>query len=61
VFASVVAWLWLEQVLTGWQVAGGLVVLTGIALAQTARAAARPAPVPAPVPETPAPLGRSRG
>jgi drug/metabolite transporter (DMT)-like permease len=61
VFASVVAWLWLEQVLTGWQVAGGLVVLTGIAVAQTARAAARPAPVPAPVPETPAPLGRSRG
>jgi drug/metabolite transporter (DMT)-like permease len=53
VFASVVAWLWLEQVLTGWQVAGGLVVLGGIALAQTARAAARPAPVP--VPETPAP------
>jgi drug/metabolite transporter (DMT)-like permease len=54
VFASVVAWLWLEQVLTGWQVAGGLVVLTGIALAQTARTAARPAP--APVPETPAPM-----
>ncbi|HYO37867.1 MAG TPA: EamA family transporter, partial [Geodermatophilus sp.] len=42
VFASVVAWLWLEQVLTGWQVAGGLVVLGGIALAQTARSAARP-------------------
>ncbi|HJX42953.1 MAG TPA: EamA family transporter, partial [Geodermatophilus sp.] len=40
VFASVVAWLWLEQVLTGWQVAGGLVVLGGIALAQTARSAA---------------------
>jgi drug/metabolite transporter (DMT)-like permease len=55
VFASVVAWLWLEQVLTGWQVAGGLVVLGGIALAQTARSAARPAPAPAPVPETPAP------
>ncbi len=53
VFASVVAWLWLEQVLTGWQVTGGLVVLAGIALAQTARTAARPAPVP--VPETPAP------
>jgi drug/metabolite transporter (DMT)-like permease len=57
VFASIVAWLWLEQVLSGWQVAGGLVVLGGIALAQTARtAAARPAPAPAPVPETPAPL-----
>ena len=36
VFASVVAWLWLEQVLTGWQVTGGLVVLTGIVLAQPA-------------------------
>jgi drug/metabolite transporter (DMT)-like permease len=56
VFASIVAWLWLEQVLSGWQVAGGLVVLGGIVLAQTARTAtARPAP--APVPETPAPLG----
>ena len=55
VFASVVAWLWVEQVLTGWQVLGGLVVLTGIALAQTARTAERRAP--APVPETPAPLG----
>ena len=52
VFASVVAWLWLEQVLTGWQVAGGLVVLTGIVLAQTARAT----PVPTALPETPAPL-----
>ncbi|RBY92824.1 DMT family transporter [Blastococcus sp. TF02A-30] len=50
VFASIVAWLWLEQVLTGWQVAGGAVVLTGIALAQTARTAA------VPVPETPAAL-----
>ncbi len=58
VFASIVALLWLEQVLTGWQVAGGLVVLTGIALAQTARTAAGPAP--APVPETAAPLGRVR-
>jgi drug/metabolite transporter (DMT)-like permease len=52
VFASVIAWLWLEQVLTGWQVAGGLVVLTGIVLAQTARAT----PVPTVLPETPAPL-----
>jgi drug/metabolite transporter (DMT)-like permease len=39
VLASLVAWLWLEQVLTGWQIAGGLVVLTGIVLAQTARTA----------------------
>jgi drug/metabolite transporter (DMT)-like permease len=52
VFASVVAWLWVEQVLTGWQVAGGAVVLTGIVLAQTARRA----PVPTPLPETPAAL-----
>jgi drug/metabolite transporter (DMT)-like permease len=51
VFASVVAWLWLGQVLTGWQVLGGVVVLVGIALAQTARTAA-----PSPLPETPAPL-----
>jgi drug/metabolite transporter (DMT)-like permease len=52
VFASVVAWLWLEQVLSGWQVAGGAVVLTGIVLAQTARTT----PAPTPLPETPAPL-----
>ncbi len=52
VFASVVAWLWLEQVLTGWQVAGGVVVLTGIVLAQTARRT----PVPGSLPETPAAL-----
>ncbi|TFV86584.1 EamA family transporter [Blastococcus sp. CT_GayMR16] len=52
VFASIVAWLWLEQVLTGWQVAGGIVVLTGIVLAQTARAT----PVPTSLPETPAAL-----
>jgi drug/metabolite transporter (DMT)-like permease len=52
VFASIVAWLWVEQVLTGWQIAGGVVVLTGIVLAQTARAA----PAPSPLPETPAAL-----
>ena len=51
VFASIVAWLWVEQVLTGWQVAGGVVVLTGIVLAQTARAT--------PVPHGPA--GDPRG
>jgi drug/metabolite transporter (DMT)-like permease len=37
VLAAIVAWLWVEQVLTGWQVAGGVVVLAGIVLAQTAR------------------------
>ena len=52
VFASAVAWLWLEQVLTGWQVVGGAVVLVGIALAQTARAV----PAPSPLLETPAAL-----
>jgi drug/metabolite transporter (DMT)-like permease len=52
VFASIVAWLWVEQVLSGWQVAGGVVVLTGIVLAQTARAT----PVPTPLPEVPAAL-----
>jgi len=52
VFASIVAWLWVEQVLSGWQVAGGVVVLTGIVLAQTARAT----PVPTELPEVPAAL-----
>jgi drug/metabolite transporter (DMT)-like permease len=47
VLASGVAWLWVEQVLTGWQIAGGLVVLTGIVLAQTARTP--PVPVAEPV------------
>jgi drug/metabolite transporter (DMT)-like permease len=49
VLASTVAWLWLEQVLTGWQVAGGVVVLTGIVLAQTAREH-RPTALPETVP-----------
>ncbi|WP_222264735.1 EamA family transporter [Modestobacter marinus] len=49
VLASGVAWLWVEQVLTGWQIAGGVVVLTGIALAQTARTAP-PTVVPEAVP-----------
>jgi drug/metabolite transporter (DMT)-like permease len=53
VLASVVAWLWVEQILSGWQVLGGAVVLTGIALAQTARRE----PVPTPLPEIPAQLG----
>ncbi len=46
VLAAGVAWVWVEQVLSGWQVLGGLVVLVGIGLAQTARSARRPAPVP---------------
>ena len=52
VLASIVAWLWVQQVLTGWQVLGGVVVLVGIALAQTSR----PTPVPTALPETPASL-----
>ena len=39
VLASIVAWLWVNQVLSAWQVAGGAVVLAGIVLAQTARTA----------------------
>jgi drug/metabolite transporter (DMT)-like permease len=50
VLASLVAWVWVEQVLSGWQVLGGLVVLVGIGLAQTARAPRRPAPLPEPAP-----------
>jgi drug/metabolite transporter (DMT)-like permease len=49
VFASIIAWLWLGQVLTGWQILGGVVVLGGILLAQTARRSAL-----SPRPETPA-------
>ena len=51
VFASAIAWLALGQVLSSWQVAGGVVVLTGIALAQTARE-----PVRKLLPQSPAPV-----
>lgn len=37
IFAFVVAWLWLGEGLTSWQVLGVAVVLAGIILAQTAR------------------------
>jgi drug/metabolite transporter (DMT)-like permease len=43
VVAAGVAWLWLEQALTTMQVAGGLLVLAGIALAQAARTPAEDA------------------
>ena len=50
VVAAGVAWLWLEQALTATQVVGGLVVLAGVALAQSARrtgdAVADPIPDP---------------
>jgi len=47
VLAAVVAWVWLQQSLTTVQVLGGLVVLAGIALVQSARTVGRghePAP-----------------
>lgn len=51
VVAAGVAWLWLEQALTTTQVVGGLVVLAGVALAQSAR---HPGDVPTgPVPDPP--------
>ena len=37
VFASIVAWWWIGESLTLIQIIGGIVVLTGIALAETAR------------------------
>lgn len=37
VFAFAAAWLWLGETLDGWGIAGALVVLAGIVLAQTAR------------------------
>ena len=37
VIASVVAWVWLDEALASAQLAGGAVVLAGVALAQTAR------------------------
>jgi hypothetical protein len=45
VFAAAIAWPLLGQVLTGWQIGGGVVVLTGIALAQTARIPTPPPPL----------------
>jgi drug/metabolite transporter (DMT)-like permease len=37
VVATIVAWIWLRESLSGFQLAGAAVVLAGIALAQTAR------------------------
>lgn len=37
VLAALVAWVWLEEELAALQVAGGLIVLAGVVLAQTAR------------------------
>jgi drug/metabolite transporter (DMT)-like permease len=41
VLAAVVAWIWLGEELAAVQILGGLVVLVGVVLAQTARADAR--------------------
>jgi drug/metabolite transporter (DMT)-like permease len=37
VVATIVAWLWLGEVLTGVQIAGGILVLVGVAIVQVAR------------------------
>ena len=39
VIAAAVAWLWLEEVLNGVQLLGGLLVLVGVGLVQVARSA----------------------
>ena len=47
VIAATVAWVWLEEVLNGVQLLGGLLVLTGVGLVQVARAGgAEPEPEP---------------
>jgi drug/metabolite transporter (DMT)-like permease len=37
VLAAIVAWVWLGEELAAMQIAGGLIVLAGVVLAQTAR------------------------
>jgi drug/metabolite transporter (DMT)-like permease len=61
VLAGLVAWIVLGELLTGWQITGAVVVLTGIVLAETARRPAAPAS-PTPPAEsgrigTPEPIG----
>lgn len=47
VIAATVAWIWLEEVLNGVQLLGGLLVLTGVGLVQVARSGAdEPEPEP---------------
>ncbi|MBL8778232.1 MAG: EamA family transporter [Acidimicrobiales bacterium] len=47
VIAATVAWIWLEEVLNGVQLLGGLLVLTGVGLVQVARTGAgEPEPEP---------------
>jgi drug/metabolite transporter (DMT)-like permease len=42
VLAGVIAWLVLDEVLTGWQVLGAAIVMAGIVLAETSRSEALP-------------------
>jgi drug/metabolite transporter (DMT)-like permease len=35
--AALVAWVWLDEALSAWQLLGGAVVLVGVVLAQTSR------------------------
>jgi len=46
VVAATVGWAWFDESLTAVQIAGVAVLLTGIALAQTARRATHPEPLP---------------
>jgi len=48
VLATIVAWLWLEQVLSTWQAIGVGVVVLGLCLAQTARTSVGPGLPPSP-------------
>ena len=41
VLAAIVAWIWLGEELAAVQIIGGLIVLVGVVLAQTARGEAR--------------------
>jgi drug/metabolite transporter (DMT)-like permease len=41
VLAAIVAWIWLDEDLAAVQIAGGLIVLIGVILAQTSRGADR--------------------
>jgi drug/metabolite transporter (DMT)-like permease len=50
VIASAVAWVILGEVLNVAQLTGGVLVLIGVGLAETARTAAAPEPDPGPLP-----------
>ncbi|MGH2807073.1 MAG: EamA family transporter, partial [Actinomycetota bacterium] len=44
--AAVIAWIWLDQVLSGWQIAGGVLTLGAVALLQVRKAEPAPPPLP---------------